>query len=66
VARVGRETVGQIAAYMGWVQKHLAGKKPVSGLIVGAGHDEKFHFAHALVPGLKFIELAEIRSRLEL
>ena len=37
--------VGQILRYIGWVQKHLAGKKRVKGVIIALEDDEQLRYA---------------------
>jgi RecB family endonuclease NucS len=55
--------VGQVLRYMGWVQKHLAAGKAVSGVVVASAIDEKLKYAVSLVPS---ITVFEYRLRFEL
>jgi hypothetical protein len=43
--RAADKVFGQLSRYMGWVRKNLAGKAPVSGMIVGTEMDEKLRSA---------------------
>lgn len=44
------QAVGQLARYMGWVKKNLAGDKRVSGIAITGGHDEKLLYAISSIP----------------
>jgi endonuclease len=55
--------VGQILRYMGWVRKHLAADKRVSGVIVAREATEKLKYAVSLVPS---ISVHDYRLRFEL
>lgn len=46
------QAVGQLARYMGWVKKNLAGDKQVSGIIIAGGHDEKTRCAISVIPNI--------------
>jgi len=48
--------VGQALRYMGWVSKHLAVGKKVSGVIVALEIDEKLKYAVSLVPNITLFE----------
>ena len=43
--------VGQLARYMGWVKEHMARGRPVEGIILTPGHDERLRYAVKAVPG---------------
>lgn len=49
-------TVGQVMRYMGWVQKHLANGKPVSGVIVAQQISEKLKYAVSIFPMIDLFE----------
>jgi hypothetical protein len=40
--RAGQNTFGQIATYMGWVQQRVSNGRPVHGLVIARGFDNKF------------------------
>jgi hypothetical protein len=48
--------VGQALRYMGWVSKHLAVGKKVTGVIVAQEIDEKLKYAVSLVPSITVFE----------
>jgi len=48
--------VGQVLRYMGWVQKHLAPGKNVSGVLVAASMDEKLKYAVSVLPNITMYE----------
>ncbi len=48
--------MGQLARYMGWVKKTLAGQKEVFGIIVAKNMDEKLRYASLAVPNVKLWE----------
>lgn len=48
--------VGQALRYMGWVNKHLANGKQVSGVIVACNIDEKLKYAASMMPGISLLE----------
>jgi endonuclease len=47
---------GQLARYMGWVKKHLAEGRPVSGVIVARNIDEKLRYAASVIPSVALLE----------
>ena len=54
----GTGVVEQTMAYLGWVQKHLAGPtQQVRGIIVGGKPDAKLQYAIEGAPNLKFRSL---------
>jgi len=48
--------VGQALRYMGWVKKHLAASKNVSGVIVAHDIDEKLRYAVSVAPNVSVFE----------
>ena len=50
------QTVGQIMRYMGWVQRHLANREPVSGVIVAQKVSEKLKYAVSIFPMISLFE----------
>ena len=48
--------VGQALRYMGWVSKHLAPGKKISGVIVAHEIDEKLKYAVSIVPSITVFE----------
>lgn len=48
--------VGQVLRYMGWVQKHLATGKHVSGVLVAANMDEKLKYAVSVLSNITMYE----------
>jgi len=48
--------VGQVLRYMGWVGKHLASGKKVSGIIVANDIDEKLKYAVSVTPNITVFE----------
>ena len=50
------KAVGQILRYMGWLSKHLAEGRRVSGIIVAREIDEKLKYAVSIVPNIAVFE----------
>jgi RecB family endonuclease NucS len=48
--------VGQVLRYMGWVQKHLASSKTVSGVLVASNMDEKLKYAVSMLQNISMYE----------
>lgn len=48
--------IGQAMRYMGWVKKHLAAGKKVSGVIVACEIDEKLKYAASMLPDVTLLE----------
>jgi len=48
--------VGQALRYMGWVKKHLAASKNISGVIVAHEIDEKLRYAVSVAPNVTVFE----------
>lgn len=54
-------TYSQMWNYVGWVKRHLAKGKPVSGLVIARGHDTRFDMmADASEGKVRFLSLSEI------
>ena len=64
VSRGHDRVIGQILRYMGWIQKHLAEKKQVRGIIVASEITEDLRLAASQVPEIKLMEY-EISFRLK-
>jgi len=47
------DTVGQVARYMGWVKKNLAGGHEVSGVIIARASDPRLQYALLTVPNVE-------------
>lgn len=58
--RAGRDAVGQIKSYMGWVKDKLAGGSPVRGLIISDGYDRKLRYALMDTPRIEHLDLSQI------
>lgn len=56
VSRGHERTIGQILAYMGWVQKDLAGTKKVRGIVVASGFTEDFKLAASRITDIALFE----------
>jgi RecB family endonuclease NucS len=56
VSREHERTIGQILAYMGWVQKDLAGTKKVRGIVVASGFTEDFKLAASRITDIALFE----------
>jgi endonuclease len=50
--------VGQVARYMGWLMRNMAGSKQVFGVIVARKIDEKLRYAISVVPKVFLFEYA--------
>ncbi|MGH2585921.1 MAG: endonuclease NucS domain-containing protein [Dehalococcoidia bacterium] len=48
--------VGQLARYMGWVRRNLAGDRSVRGAIVAKTVDEKLRYAASILPDVSLFE----------
>jgi len=44
---------GQVLRYMGWVQKHMAGGKPVRGIVVANDFDDSLKYAVVAMPSIR-------------
>ncbi|RLJ68210.1 endonuclease NucS domain-containing protein [Sulfurisoma sediminicola] len=65
VIRAGLPAFSQLRSYIGWVKEHLAHGKPVRGLLISDGFDEKFRYAASESGDISVLELAEVRARLQ-
>lgn len=54
--------VGQLARYMGWVKRHLAGDRPVRGVIVARSVDQELRYAASMIPNVSLFEYSMIFS----
>jgi hypothetical protein len=54
--RPSDQVVGQVARYMAWVRRNLAGDRPVEGIIVAQEADLKLRYAVEAVPGMSVLE----------
>lgn len=48
--------LGQLARYMGWVKRHLAGSLSVNGVIVAREIDDKLRYAASVIPNVTLLE----------
>lgn len=48
--------VGQLARYMGWIKRHLAGNNAVRGVIVARTVGEELRYAATIIPGISLFE----------
>lgn len=48
--------LGQLARYMGWVKRHLAANKDVTGVIVANAIDQKLRYAATVLPQVVLLE----------
>ena len=44
------QALGQILRYMGWLKSTMSTSKPVKGVIVAGGIDDKLKFAASIIP----------------
>lgn len=49
------EVAGQLARYVGWVQKHLANGRQVRGIVLAPAFDDKLRYAAAAIPGTRLL-----------
>jgi hypothetical protein len=56
IDRGADRVAGQLARYMGWVRKHLADGRQVSGVIVARNIDEKLRYAASVIPNVALLE----------
>lgn len=56
VERGPDKTLGQLARYMGWVRRHLANGRKVSGVIVARRIDERLRYAALVIPDIALLE----------
>jgi RecB family endonuclease NucS len=56
LARGPDRALGQLARYMGWVKRNLAGIQAVEGVIVARTIDEKLRYAASVIPAVTLLE----------
>ena len=56
VSKGSDRVIGQIMRYMGWVKKHLANGKQVSGVIVACAIDDKLQYAASMLADVTLLE----------
>jgi hypothetical protein len=56
VSRGHERTIGQLARYMGWIRKNLAGEKRTRGMIVASKITEDLKLAAAVIPNVSLVE----------
>jgi hypothetical protein len=56
VSRGPDRALGQLARYMGWVKKELAGGRAVHGVIVARSIDDKLRYAAGVMPNVTLLE----------
>lgn len=64
VVRAGLAEFAQLRSYIGWVKEHLANGKPVRGLLISDGHDEKFRYASSDSDDIAVLDLVDVRTKL--
>lgn len=47
------DTIGQVARYMGWVKRNLAGGQEVNGIIIARGQDSRLQYALQVVQNVE-------------
>lgn len=60
--RAGQNTFGQIANYVGWVQKRIATKddNPVIGLVISRGYDAKFQSSLSVTDRISHLDIEQL------
>jgi hypothetical protein len=58
--RAGRNAVGQVMAYVGWVAENLSGGSPVEALVISDGVDTHFASAVKAIPNLRQIDISDL------
>ena len=56
VSKGADRALGQALRYMGWVARHLAAGKKVTGIIVACDIDEKLRYAASVTPNISLLE----------
>ncbi len=64
IVRASRNTFGQISEYMGWAIERLSNGKPVKGLVISKGYDNKFKSALNTNPNIQYLELTQVLGEL--
>lgn len=62
VVRAGLAAFAQLRSYIGWVKENLANGRPVKGLLISDGHDEKFRLAANASDDISFLDLSTARK----
>lgn len=64
VVRGGLAAFAQLRSYIGWIKEHIAMGKPVRGLLISDGVDEKFRYALGDSDDISTLDLSDVRARL--
>lgn len=54
------KVIGQISGYMGWLKSAYAEKKPVNGLVISRGYDNKFYFGMSNSTDISQIDIKDL------
>lgn len=60
--RAGRNVVGQVMSYVGWVAEHAASGSPVEAVVISEGVDAYFASASAAIPNLRQIDISALEA----
>jgi len=58
--RAGQNTFGQVCNYMGWVQANIAADRPVIGLVISRGCDDKFLSAQKVTDRVLHLDIEQL------
>ena len=58
--RAGQNTFGQIASYLGWVERRVSNGRPAEGLVIARGFDNRFLSAAATTDRVRHIDLEQL------
>ncbi len=58
--QAGRNTFGQIAAYLGWVEQRVSNGRPADGLVIARGFDNRFLNAAAMTDRVGHLDLEQL------
>lgn len=58
--RASRNTIGQVASYLGWVNEHSRSRRKARGLVIARGFDSTFLSAAAAIPSVGYLTLKEL------
>lgn len=61
-----RDTYGQICSYLGWIRKHVAGKRNIHAVVLADGMDAAFQSALGVGSQIEFHEIRPIAKKLKL
>ncbi len=61
-----RDTYGQICSYLGWIRKHVAGKRNVHAVVLADGQDAAFQSALGAGSPIEFHEIRPLAKKLKL